>query len=1192
MDPVLARPIPADAVNARPAPRSRARRRVWLTRLSVIALLVFTVAAGAFLEIRTSGLQALLFSALDRKVSFTIEPGPGSRLRAGRRPYDTRLGYTQLPGIVQRLEAAGYVIDSQSRPSAQLKSLVGWGLFPIYREKVQAGLRATDRGGRSLYEARHPARVYGRFETIPPPVVLTLLFIENRELLDTRRTHLNPAVEWYRLAKAVGVDTLSRLGRQGQAIGASTLATQMEKFRHSPDGRTRSGSHKLVQMLSASFRAYQGGADTLPARRQIVADYLDSMPLAAVPGTGEILGLGDGLWAWYGMDFDEANRLLTETSGPLDARRAQAYKRVLSLILAARRPYFYLTENRAALEEFTDSYLRLMAQGPSSTAACATRRSSKAHFRTVSPPSPVDFSERKGATLVRARLTSLLRVPALYDLDRLDLTAESTLDGPAQDAVSQVLQSLRQPATVQALGLKAFQLLGHGDPSRVIYSFTLYERGDRADALRVQTDNLDQPLDINAGARLDLGSTAKLRTLITYLEIIADLHGRYARSSPAELGAVAVHPKDRLTAWAVDYLAKTGAPDLATMIVAAMDRRYSASPAEPFVTGGGLQTFHNFNPDDDGRILPVREAFRHSVNLVFIRIMRDVVDHYLYAPPASLARVLEDPDDPRREAYLARFADREGSEFIRRFYRKYQDKTPEQALDLVLSAARQAPRALATALRSVAPDAGIETLRAVLAARLPGEDLSPRIITDIYEKYSPATFSLVDRGYLARVHPLELWLVAYLRQHPGAELAPVLEQRAGERQAVYGWLFKTHRRHAQAKRIKSLLEVQAFLEIQRGWQRLGYPFASVTPSLAAAIGSSGDRPAALAKLMGIIVNGGVSHPTMVIPRLHFAADTPYETRLSRVEPTQGERVLAPEIAGAVRHALVDVVEQGTARSLRGKLEQDGGRHVVGGKTGTGDHRYDTFAPGGRLIQSRVVDRAATLRVPDRRPVLRDGHRLCGGPAGGPVRVHQRTPRAPARHPAARARAPDRRGSRREPPRRERAGRPGAGHSARALTARRERALSCRRLGAQQAHFLPGQRDADPARAEALRERLVQLGLGHVDVGHAHPWLHAEANARHLELSDPDHGVRIAQHPGIGHHLRAIARTAVRSPPRGTIRRGGAGAWCRSGRISPTILRLGMTMRERSACTWVVENSSMVASPCPAISTYSPTRRAW
>ncbi len=965
MDPVLARPIPAEGVrgaDARPAPQPKVGLQARLVRLSIAAGVVLILALVALVEVRTSNLQALVLSRFDRELRFKLESGPGPDLRApDGGPYDTRLGYTRLPDFVQRLQAVGYTIDGQARPSPRMRELVARGLFPIYPEKSQAGLSVVDRQGGSLYEARSPERAYESFDVVPPLVVRTLLFIENREVLDAQRPHLNPAVEWHRLAKAVGVDILGRLGRQGQVIGASTLATQLEKFRHSPEGRTRSGGDKFRQMVSASLRAYQGGRHTVTARRQIVVDYLNSMPLAAALGRGEILGLGDGLWAWYGMDFDQTNHLLAADAAPADPARAHAYKRTLSLLLAARRPYHYLTEDRQELDEFTESYLRLLARaGVIDDGLRDAALGQALGFRQVGPPPPVEWSERKGANLVRARLTSMLGVPALYDLDRLDLTARSTLDGTVQEAVSRRLQSLRDPVGVQAQGLKGFHLLERGDPSRVIYSFTLYEHSGGANLVRIQTDNLDQPLDINAGARLDLGSTAKLRTLITYLEVVAALHERYARAQPAELRAVEVHPRDRLTAWAVDYLARTPGPPLTAMLEAALERRYSASPGEGFSTGGGLHTFHNFDKDDDARILSVRDGFRQSVNLVFIRLMRDVVDHYLYEAPASLARVLEDKDDPRRQAFLSRFADREGSEFIRRFYRKYQGKTPEQALDLALGAARQTPTALATVLRSVDADASLDGLKSVLAARRPGEKLPGEVIEALYDKYSPATFSLMDRGYLAWVHPLELWLVAYLRQHPDADLSQVLNAGAGERQAVYGWLFKTQRRHAQDKRIKSLLELQAFLEIQRGWQRLGYPFASMTPSLAAAIGSSGDRPAALARLMGIIVNGGLSYPTVLVDRLDFAADTPYETRVSR-SAAVGERVMAPEVAAVARQALVTVVAQGTARSLNAALQRgDGGRHVVGGKTGTGDHRYETFAPGGRLIESRVVERAATF----------------------------------------------------------------------------------------------------------------------------------------------------------------------------------------------------------------------------------------
>ena len=76
------------------------------------------------------------------------------------------------------------------------------------------------------------------------------------------------------------------------------------------------------------------------------------------------------------------------------------------------------------------------------------------------------------------------------------------------------------------------------DPSKIAYSFTLFERRDGANLVRVQTDSVNQPFDINQGARLNLGSTAKLRAVITYLQIVTELHERYASMSAAQLRAV------------------------------------------------------------------------------------------------------------------------------------------------------------------------------------------------------------------------------------------------------------------------------------------------------------------------------------------------------------------------------------------------------------------------------------------------------------------------------------------------------------------------------------------------------------------------------------------------------------------------------------------------------------------------------
>ena len=145
-----------------------------------------------------------------------------------------------------------------------------------------------------------------------------------------------------------------------------TLATQLEKFRHSPQGLTSSPLEKLRQMASASLRAYQDGENTTAARKRIVLDYVNSIPLAAAPPYGEVIGLGDALEIWYGADFEHTNQVLRQVldaDSPYDLEpRARAYKRVLSLVLSAGRPSFYLIQDPKVLRARTDTYLRLLAE--------------------------------------------------------------------------------------------------------------------------------------------------------------------------------------------------------------------------------------------------------------------------------------------------------------------------------------------------------------------------------------------------------------------------------------------------------------------------------------------------------------------------------------------------------------------------------------------------------------------------------------------------------------------------------------------------------------------------------------------------------------------------------------------------------------------------------------------------------------
>jgi membrane peptidoglycan carboxypeptidase len=157
-----------------------------------------------------------------------------------------------------------------------------------------------------------------------------------------------------------------------------------------------------------------------------------------------------------------------------------------------------------------------------------------------------------------------------------------------------------------------------------------------------------------------------------------------------------------------------------------------------------------------------------------------------------------------------------------------------------------------------------------------------------------------------------------------------------------------------------MLEIEAFLDIHQRWQQVGYPFDHLVPSLATAIGSSGDRPAALAELIGIIQNDGIRLPVLRIDSLHFAANTPYETRLIN-NPDMGKRVMPAEVAAAMREALSKVVDAGTARRVSGSFKTlDGSVLAMGGKTGTGDNRIESVGTGGRILASKAINRTATF----------------------------------------------------------------------------------------------------------------------------------------------------------------------------------------------------------------------------------------
>ena len=963
--------VPTERVDEAPIPEKPRRSRVkhgWKAFWLLILIIAIVVGLAASKEMRTSRFQSQEISKFAQTLNYELKPGPSDAIHyPGAGPFDLRLGYSSLGEFLPRLLKRDFVVEAQTRFSPALMNYTDRGLFVPYSEKIQAGLSITDCRAAPLYQYHYPQQLYSSFASIPPVVVNSLLFIENRFLLDPRQPLANPAVDWPRFGMAAWSQVAKLLHVPGQSAGGSTLATQLEKYRHSPDGLTVNGAEKIRQMISATVRAYQAGPQTLEARQNIVRDYLNSVPLSAVPGHGEVHGMAEGLRVWYGSDFNQANEALTSTATDPQTMAAKglALREMLSLMIAQRRPSHYLTKGRDELVDLTDSHIRLLAQnGVIDAPFAAAALASKVTYRDwATQPTIQPIETNKGISVARSRLAGMLNRP-LYDLDRLDLSATSTLQGELQTQATEYLKKLADPAFASQIGLIGERLLTPTSTTQVRYSFTLFELTPDGSRVRVQTDSTDQPFDINEGSKLELGSTAKMRVLTTYLQIIAELHDKYAGMTIPELKKVDVPEQDHLSRWVVDYLIQNKDRSLQPMLGAALDRKYSASPGEAFFTGGGLHVFHNFRKEDNGRMPTLRDALRESINLPFIRLMRDLVRYTTYSGPNNSSELLKDDRDPRRQEYLASFADREGTSFLLKFWKKYKNKDTQARLETFLDSMRPTPIRMAAVHRYLLPHASQESFNTFVRSHLTGAKLTEKLTDErlirLYDSYGPGSYDLPDQGFIAKVHPLDLWMMGYLLNHPDATFKDIVKASQFERQEVYSWLFKSKHKGARDGRIRTMLEIEAFLDIHQRWQKVGYPFDHLVPSLATAIGSSGDRPAALAELIGTILNDGVRMPTLRIDSLHFAAGTPYETKLIN-DPVVGKRVMPSEVATAMREALSQVVDAGTAKRVAGSFKLPDGRPLaMGGKTGTGDNRIEAIGSGGRILSSKSLNRTATF----------------------------------------------------------------------------------------------------------------------------------------------------------------------------------------------------------------------------------------
>ena len=511
-------------------------------------------------------------------------------------------------------------------------------------------------------------------------------------------------------------------------------------------------------------------------------------------------------------------------------------------------------------------------------------------FRTEAPPiTAVSYVGQKATQDVRNKLVSLLKLPDLYSLDRLDLSAETSVDTAAQARVTAVLaEALRPNLSALSRAWSATSCSATATPRKMTWSFVLYERGGDRNYVRIHADSLNQPFDINSGAKLQLGSTAKLRTLITYLTSSASCTTGSRRCRSRDLLRTAASAEDPLTEWAAGYLARTPGPQRCRRCSTRRcsepirRRRVPSLPAAASRASAISTTW-----EDDGR--PTR------------RDRLPALDQSGFRPdPARYRQLLHGGERRRRSSgcsaipttrsarpICSGLSNADSRRFLHRFYKDYTGLNGNEAMALLADRTQPVPKRLATVFLSIHPDARLAHLQRVPDDALCRKcDLSDRralgLVSDLFAR-AAATWPI------AAMSPASIrsncgWL-SICRSTPARAWNEILDASAQVRQEAYSWLFKGNP-HKQDTRIRILLEQDAFERIYENWKALGYPFSHLVPSLGTAIGASGDRPDALADLMGTIMNGGVRVPTVTIERLALCRRIPLTKRRCPPRPSR------------------------------------------------------------------------------------------------------------------------------------------------------------------------------------------------------------------------------------------------------------------------------------------------------------------
>ena len=205
--------------------------------------------------------------------------------------------------------------------------------------------------------------------------------------------------------------------------------------------------------------------------------------------------------------------------------------------------------------------------------------------------------------------------------------------------------------------------------------------------------------------------------------------------------------------------------------------------------------------------MTVREAFKHSVNLVFIRLMRDVVHHHMSARRRMPAPSWTTTDRARREECSRALPTRKGSAVHHALLSQVPGQVaPSEAQELLLRGVRPTGATLASVFCSARARSGADALAQFSRGSCRGAGSPSRRCTRSTTARPRPLIACRPRLCRRRASARAVAGRLPARVTPAPRLTEVLAASRDERQEVYAWLFKTRHKGAQDVRIRNLIE--------------------------------------------------------------------------------------------------------------------------------------------------------------------------------------------------------------------------------------------------------------------------------------------------------------------------------------------------------------------------------------------------